>query len=152
MCTSKNAFFYNAYPLFSKTYLSFFITTSTLSPPHITQETSTGASKCSESQILSTPYHDIYEVLPETSINDEGDKCMDKTYDFTTPWEMTDDKVQSALTEFMVWASLTRDMEMQKGNLICSEMIGCSCFASYYSQLTIHHAPSLHALCSPSYY
>jgi hypothetical protein len=42
-----------------------------------------------------------------------------KTYDFTMPWEMTDDKVQSALTEFMVWASLTRDMEMQKGKLIC---------------------------------
>ena len=90
----------------------------TLSPSHITQGTSTGTSKCSESQILSTPYYDIYEVLPETPINDEGDKCMVKTYDFTTPWEMTDDKVQSALTEFMVWASLTRDMEMQKGKLI----------------------------------
>jgi len=36
-------------------------------------------------------------------------------HDFTLPWEMTDDKVQSALTKFMVWASLTRDMEMQKG-------------------------------------
>ena len=95
-------------------------------PPHIAQETSTGTSKCSESQILSTPYYDIYEVLPETPINDEGDKCM-KTYDFTMPWEMTDDKVQSALTQFMVWASLTRDMEMQKGKLICSEKIGCSC-------------------------
>lgn len=42
-----------------------------------------------------------------------------KTYDFTMPWEMTDDKVQSALTQFMVWASLTRDMEMQTGKLIC---------------------------------
>ena len=28
---------------------------------------------------------------------------------------MTDEKVQSALTQFMVWASLTQDMEMQKG-------------------------------------
>ena len=82
--------------------------------PTLAQETSTGTSKCSESQLLSTPYYDIYEVLPETAINNERDKCM-KTYDFTMPWEMTDDKVQSALTEFMVWASLTRDMEMQKG-------------------------------------
>ena len=134
----KKMHFHNAYPLFSKTYLSFFTTTSTLSPtPHITQETSTGTSKCSESQILSAPYYDIYEVLP-TPINDEGDKCMVNTYDFTMPWEMTDDKVQSALTQFMVWASLTRDMEeMQKGKLICMRRYGCSCFASY----SIHRAP-----------
>ena len=39
-------------------------------------------------------------------------------HDFTLPWEMTDDKVQSALMQFMVWASLTRDMEMQKGECL----------------------------------
>ena len=117
--------FYNAF--LSKTYPSFFRNYFfNLLPRSLTlaQETSTGTSKCSESQILSTPYHDIYEVLPETPINDEGEKCMvNKNHDFTMPWEMTDDKVQSVLTEFMVWASLTRDMEMQKGKLICSEKI-----------------------------
>ena len=111
--------FYNAF--LSKTYPSFFRNYFfNLLPRSLTlaQETSTGTSKCSESQILSTPYHDIYEVLSETPINAERDKCMVNTYDFTMPWEMTDDKVQSVLTEFMVWASLTRDMEMQKGKLV----------------------------------
>ncbi len=62
---------------------------------------------------------------------------MVKAYDFTMPWEMTDDKVQSALTQFMVWASLTRDMEMQKGKLICMRRYGCSCFASYSQSIML---------------
>lgn len=74
----------------------------------------TAASKCSETQVLPAPYYELFEVLPEErATTEEKDKCV--MHDFTLPWERTDDKVQSALMQFMVWASLTRDMEMQKG-------------------------------------
>ncbi len=71
------------------------------------------ASKCSETKVLSSPYYELVEVLPEERATTEKGKCM--MHDFTLPWEMTDDEVQSALMQFMVLASLTRDMEMQKG-------------------------------------
>lgn len=76
-----------------------------------------GASKCSESQILSAPKYEFDEVqfTEEIITSKQGGKKGIVTYDFTLPWEMTDDKVRSALTQFMLWASLTRDMEMQKG-------------------------------------
>ena len=80
------------------------------------QETTTVASKCSETQVLPAPYYELFEVLPEEGAAEEKDKCV--MHDFTLPWEMTDDKVQSALMQFMVWASLTRDMEMQKGECL----------------------------------
>jgi len=81
--------------------------------PSLPQATTAAApSKCSETQVLSANY-ELFEVLPEEKCTEEENKCM--VHDFTLPWEMTDDKVQSALTKFMVWASLTRDMEMQKG-------------------------------------
>ena len=79
---------------------------------HLLQETSTALSKCTETQVLSAPKYETFEVLPEEEkvTKEEEDKCM-----IGLPWEMTDEKVQSALTQFMVWASLTQDMEMQKG-------------------------------------
>lgn len=76
-----------------------------INPPH-----HTSVSKCSEAQVLSAPKYALFEVLPEEKIAKEEDTCM-----AALPWEMTNDKVQSALTQFMVWATLTRDMEMQKG-------------------------------------
>mmetsp|Transcript_18557 Transcript_18557/g.29130 ORF Transcript_18557/g.29130 Transcript_18557/m.29130 type:complete len:214 (+) Transcript_18557:93-734(+) len=85
--------------------------------PSLCTETPTAASKCSETQVLPAPYYELFEVLPEERVNEEKHKCV--MHDFTLPWEMTDDKVQSALMQFMVWASLTRDMEMQKDRDFC---------------------------------
>jgi hypothetical protein len=87
------------------------------STPYPPQETTATVSKCSEAQVLSAPKYELFEVLPEEKIAKEEDTCM-----VALPWEMTDEKVQSALTQFMVWASLTRDMEMQEGAYID----GCS--------------------------
>ena len=80
----------------------------------IVQETFTDASKCSQAQLLSTPNYDLFGVFPKEKSTEQikSDKMM---IDFTLPWEITDDKVNTALMDFMVWASLTRDMEMQTG-------------------------------------
>mmetsp|Transcript_19177 Transcript_19177/g.31495 ORF Transcript_19177/g.31495 Transcript_19177/m.31495 type:complete len:233 (+) Transcript_19177:60-758(+) len=88
--------------------------------PSLCTETTTTASKCSETsetQVLSAPYYELFEVLPEERAMNEEDKCV--MHDFNLPWEMTDDKLQSALMQFMIWACLTRDMEMQKDRELC---------------------------------
>ena len=71
-------------------------------------------SKCSDSQILSAPKHEIFDFA----------------------WAEDDEQqVESMLTNFMTWASLTRDMEMQKeqnmemqkeqkeGELLCFRLV-----------------------------
>mmetsp|Transcript_13151 Transcript_13151/g.19681 ORF Transcript_13151/g.19681 Transcript_13151/m.19681 type:complete len:235 (+) Transcript_13151:115-819(+) len=88
-----------------------------INPSLCTATNAAASSKCSETQVLSAPNYELFEVLPEEKCTEEENKCM--VHDFTLPWEMTDDKVQSALTKLMVWASLTRDMEMQKDRELC---------------------------------
>lgn len=58
---------------------------------HISKDTASELLKCSsESQILDCNSHDMFDTL------EDGEQ-------------------RKMLTNFMTWASLTRDMEMQKG-------------------------------------
>ena len=59
----------------------------------------------------------------------ELDKCIDSAVLDPTKYDMMFDRVEdeeermSMLTNFMTWASLTRDIEMQRGEFSCINLI-----------------------------